>query len=570
MATKSVIEIELIDEQFKAFGAQLQAIQAIIGSMPNQWKEVNKAVNEEQKAEKKLADEAEKARKKRLQEEKDFNRVIEDRKKAFMDAAYFTGNIAKNLASGALSIAKWTAFAAIGGGFGLGGLAASASDYRKRSQGLGTTTAGLRAAETNLGQYVDVNSVLGNITNLQHDITQQYKLTRLGGGKGDSVAQLQTVMTKAIQDFKAHGQDLNYAKAVGLTDIFSPEDLIRLSKLPADELAKTFKRLESDIKSFELTDATSRRWQEFWQQLGRAGQSIQVLLLDKLDDLSEPLTQLSDTIIKVIKDFLDTHDIKEWITDFGKSIKDFGKYLNSPEFNHDVESFMTNLKELSDFMLDLISYLPTKSANIRGSAEAVKGNWYEASKTMGVKSFVSAGANALTFGLVGTSAQQAYLKDLEKKYGLPSGLLDSVWLAESSRGKNMLSPAGAMGHFGFMPKTAEEYNLKNPNDFLTSGDAAARKLQHLIKYYRNDIEKGLAAYNLGEGKLNAEISNHSNDWKQYLESDHPETFKYLQKIKYSKPNEVTNNFPYGITPHVMVTINNTTDTNVAVKGLTNK
>ena len=87
MATKSVIEIEIIDEQFKAFSAQLKAMQSIVAGMPEQWKAITKEVNEEQKAESKAANEAEKARKKRLQEEKDFNKIIEDRKKAFMDAA---------------------------------------------------------------------------------------------------------------------------------------------------------------------------------------------------------------------------------------------------------------------------------------------------------------------------------------------------------------------------------------------------------------------------------------------------------------------------------------------------
>ncbi len=51
MATKSVIEIEIIDEQFKAFDAQLKAVQATVAKLPEQWRKVTKEVNEEQKAE---------------------------------------------------------------------------------------------------------------------------------------------------------------------------------------------------------------------------------------------------------------------------------------------------------------------------------------------------------------------------------------------------------------------------------------------------------------------------------------------------------------------------------------
>lgn len=93
------------------------------------------------------------------------------------------------------------------------------------------------------------------------------------------------------------------------------------------------------------------------------------------------------------------------------------------------------------------------------------------------------------------------LSALEKKYGLPPGLLDRIWSQESSRGTNMLSPAGAQGHFGFMPNTAKEYGLANPNDFDQSSDAAARKMRDLLRQYGGDLQMATAAYNFGQGNL---------------------------------------------------------------------
>lgn len=90
---------------------------------------------------------------------------------------------------------------------------------------------------------------------------------------------------------------------------------------------------------------------------------------------------------------------------------------------------------------------------------------------------------------------------LESKYGLPPGLLDRVWVKESSRGKNMLSPKGARGHFGFMPATAREYGLQNPDDLPSSADAAARKYSDLLKRYGGDVKQAAAAYNWGDGNL---------------------------------------------------------------------
>lgn len=97
---------------------------------------------------------------------------------------------------------------------------------------------------------------------------------------------------------------------------------------------------------------------------------------------------------------------------------------------------------------------------------------------------------------------QGRLTSLESKYGLPAGLLDTIWNTESGRGKNMRSGAGAMGHFQFMPATAKEYGLQNPDDFNESSDAAARKLRDLLKMYKGDVGQAAAAYNWGQGNLN--------------------------------------------------------------------
>lgn len=93
------------------------------------------------------------------------------------------------------------------------------------------------------------------------------------------------------------------------------------------------------------------------------------------------------------------------------------------------------------------------------------------------------------------------LRELEGKYGLPSGLLDSVYAAESGRGKNLKSSAGAEGPFQFMPGTAKQYGLSNPYDFNASADAAARYYRDLLQHYGGDVNKAIAAYNWGPGNV---------------------------------------------------------------------
>ncbi|UNA00779.1 portal protein [Edwardsiella phage vB_EpM_ZHS] len=90
---------------------------------------------------------------------------------------------------------------------------------------------------------------------------------------------------------------------------------------------------------------------------------------------------------------------------------------------------------------------------------------------------------------------------LEKRYGLPPGLLGRVWAQESSRGGNMLSSAGAQGHFQFMPSTAKQYGLQDPFNLEQSAEASAQMYSNLLKKYGGDINKAAAAYNWGEGRV---------------------------------------------------------------------
>lgn len=101
----------------------------------------------------------------------------------------------------------------------------------------------------------------------------------------------------------------------------------------------------------------------------------------------------------------------------------------------------------------------------------------------------------------GSGAPGAMFADLEAKYGLPAGLLDSIWAKESSRGRNMLSPAGAQGHFQFMPKTAKQYGVDDPSNLEQSATGAAKYLSSLLKRYGGDLAAAVGAYNWGEGNM---------------------------------------------------------------------
>jgi len=108
----------------------------------------------------------------------------------------------------------------------------------------------------------------------------------------------------------------------------------------------------------------------------------------------------------------------------------------------------------------------------------------------------------------------------EQKNNLPPGTLDSVWNAESGRGKHMLSPAGAQGHFQFMPGTARQYGLSDPNNLEQSAAAAAQYLGELRMKYGGDMGKALAAYNWGPGNVD----------RKGMGAAPTETLNYMRKV----------------------------------------
>lgn len=530
MANKSVIEISVLDEKFKAFAAAFEKYQKALKSMPADWNKVNAAAGSasstlEENVEKivKLLEEAGK-------KSEAFNKKIKDGSGGLKEAAKTTGEIARNLASGAFSIAKWMTLGALGSGFGLGTLASSAGNQRKTAQGLGVSTGDLAAANVNFGKYINPEATLGKIADIQQDLARRPLLNRLAGHNvsgQSSTEMLPDVIAGAVKQFKAGGGTKQYAEANKLTDILDFQELRRLSSLSEEELKKTVSEYQKDRKALAVNPETMRGWQEFQTQLGRSGQLIENSFIKNLGALTPQLKELSAIISTAIDNFLKSDQFKEMVVALGNGIKDFISYIGSPEAKEDLQSFMDGMKTLSETIQDIIGFLPTKSNNVKGSENAVKGDWYEASKTMGASAFLSAGANKLTGGLIGTSAQQSLLTDLEVKNKLPKGLLDSIWAAESSRGANKgKSSAGAEGDFQFMPSTQKEYGITNPQDFAQEADAAARKFKNLLKYYKQDTSKAIAAYNWGEGNLDKDIKAHGDKWKDYLPK---ETAGYLQK-----------------------------------------
>ncbi|MER3418985.1 MAG: hypothetical protein C4343_07885, partial [Chloroflexota bacterium] len=84
-------------------------------------------------------------------------------------------------------------------------------------------------------------------------------------------------------------------------------------------------------------------------------------------------------------------------------------------------------------------------------------------------------------------------------------LLIAVARVESSLNPQAKSPAGACGLMQLMPATAAKYQVSQEQLFNPeiNVEIGARHLSYLIKRYGGDLKTALAAYNAGEGAVDA-------------------------------------------------------------------
>jgi soluble lytic murein transglycosylase-like protein len=103
---------------------------------------------------------------------------------------------------------------------------------------------------------------------------------------------------------------------------------------------------------------------------------------------------------------------------------------------------------------------------------------------------------AASGGDVARLAQEA-----SRRHGLDPALVLAVVAVESGFRPEAVSPKGAQGLMQLMPQTAEALGVQDALDPEQNVDAGVRHLQALIKLYRGDLKRALAAYNAGQGAV---------------------------------------------------------------------
>jgi len=92
------------------------------------------------------------------------------------------------------------------------------------------------------------------------------------------------------------------------------------------------------------------------------------------------------------------------------------------------------------------------------------------------------------------------IAELAEKYDISPALLEAIIWQESRWNERAVSPAGARGLAQLMPGTARMMGV-DPDDPHANLEGGARYLRIQLDAFDGDVERALAAYNAGPGRV---------------------------------------------------------------------
>ena len=536
MTSTPIVEIEVKDEAFKRFVSLFGKYEEAVKRANKLWSDAGGKVSEVGKdvedATKGLRDHLDVLRKISTEEERQA-RLSKEHAKALGAAASSVHGIASTFASGSLKLGAIGAAGAAGplgllagvaaalagtavygtagllgqnSLFGLRGLGERTGDARLTARQLGVTTGQYRAFRNAYSKFGNPEGFLDAISNAQGDVNSFSAFAGLGVSnfKGRNTIDLaQDIALKIHGLYESTGGMYSTAKERGVGAFASQEDFRVLGTMSEKEIRDTFALQESQEKLLSTTDEQDRALQDMSIQLKLGGEKVEQVLVKDLSGVATTVDRLSGTAERTADNFVKLN--------FG--IEDLLKTLGI--------SSETSQTDSHTYTFDPFGQISPQNG-IPG--------WIRRQLGIGVPiSGTPAGSDVAVGGgytAIPDNQRDAMLTALERKYGLPAGMLAAQERVESSGGKDLsVSATGAKGAFQFLDSTWREYGHGDVRNEADSADAAARYDAALLgragydptrsaEMNKSAITRALAGYRGATGALDRNLAGNaaaSND-----------------------------------------------------------
>lgn len=547
MALKSTLDIDIDDSKFQRFKDLFDRYTEALKKQPEIWQKIGGI--HQKHAEHFAAIGAAMANMQQMQKRRTEDSEREVSRLSFIDRLWTnisrsSGVTAHNVANSTRDFLKWTGLlSAAGGLLGLGGLwgidrmASGLSGERRQAMGLGLAGVGqLRAFHTNFDPLIgDTSGILGWVAEMQQNISKQAPAFALlhHGLRGRPGEQLE--MLDALRNFARQNKDnLPFlGEKFASWGLNIPADQQRIMATVGDtEWNRTRGAFLRDQNTLGPNDRVAQQWVEFTKQMERSKETMKTAFEVGLVKLAPQLEKLSVAATNLVTTLLGSQAAKDAINALSKGVNELATYLGSKEFRSDVKSFMDGVESLAQGMRGFTADpLGTVGGWIKGQFRTPSQAWQEIKNTFGSLDW---------WGLRGLAPNKAYaashfgdyLSRLDQHFNIGQGTLEMVRALEAS-GNDAVSKRGARGQFQLMPAN---YAGIDPRDPVESANRAAQLIQQLMAAFQGNRSQVLAAYNAGQGTVEAAMAAGGPMWRAYLP---PETQAYLKRAEVNL--NITNN-----------------------------
>lgn len=380
---EQIIDIKINDESFKEFKSLFDKYMKDLQAQGGVWKDANSAMARTQAVMHAMADKAAEVNSSIGDAAKSQHKFSQETDKTgggMHKLANSTKNVAGHIMSATKSLLKWAGItSALGGFLGLGGLfgidrlAASAGAQQKSAAGFGTTVGQDQAFKIRFGNMLsDPGSFQSAINTAQSDPARQAMFMALGIPNASSMTPgaLNIRTMQALRDlWMRHpgNRNPNYMRALGIDNIVSLQDWRRIGTAP--DFAYEMSRYQRDARALNVSPSTGIGWQHFTQGIdvseGRLGNVFKNALLR----LAGPINQLVNAIVNATQKLMNSPLMKGAIDSLATGIQRFAGYINSPDFQDDMENFLDALHSMARTMGKLFGFIdPTRGEIIRDAA----------------------------------------------------------------------------------------------------------------------------------------------------------------------------------------------------------
>lgn len=518
MALKSIISIDVDDAKFAAFKEQFDKYNAALGKQSEMWAKAGKSQTD-------IASHWQKLTAKMMAQQNAKKETDDESKKAVTnwrqgDALWTsmqrnTKDVAKNIAGATTSLLRWTGIlSAVSGLFGAGGLygidrmAAGVSDKRQSAMGLGLSIGEKSAFTTNFARIFNGNAepFLSNVNEMMSDPRKSWSLATMGVNNNGKTEDVAVNLLKAMRQRAKGTSDNMLGMQDTLTGVGAGTQVWRvLHDMKDKEFDQLVTKNQRDVKGLDVGDATGKAWQDFTDQMHRAGTEIENVFIKKLVPLSGPLTNLSNAAVKLVGTIMDSHMLKDGINSLAGWVDHFAQTIQSGEFEASVKNFIDGVGGMADKLKQLTHPKSwTDDAFVSGSLPDMIANYikFKGTPYEGMDPEMFGGGTSLAnggkkwFPTFHSRSQDAAL-------GLPEGTIRRL----SGYDPEMFGGGGTAGE-----------DRRN---------SIGKYIEGLEHKYRNwtdtddapSVAKAMAAYSMGQSQFDSVLAAHPTDWQKNITPD---------------------------------------------------